>query len=91
MRVQMFGFLDKLENSPGSNYLGGSDQPFPGNPFFRSQPVLDEDAREMIWRRVKKDGEPMKVVSADLSVDVRRIAAVVRLKEIEKRWVAEVS
>lgn len=30
------------------------------------------------------------MVSADLGVDVRRVAAVVRLKEVEKRWISEV-
>jgi hypothetical protein len=74
------------------NYLGPMpDQPFPMNPFFRSQPVLDEDARELIWDRVVNKEEPMKVVSADLGVDIRRVAAVVRLKEVEKRWMQRVS
>ncbi|SPO03741.1 uncharacterized protein DNG_06424 [Cephalotrichum gorgonifer] len=93
-RTRMFEWLTKLERdmggkNAGPHYIGGADQPFPQNPFFRSQPVLSEDAREMIWTRVKKNEEPMKVVSADLGIDVRRIAAVVRLKEMEKRWVAE--
>lgn len=92
----MFEYLTELERGmkrkgEGSHYLGGADQPFPQNPFFRSQPVLDEDARETIWRRVQRNNEPMKVVSADMGVDVRRVAAVVRLKEIEKRWVKQVS
>ena len=97
LRSQMFEWLNKYESElekrkPGDiNYLGGKDRPFPSNPFFRSQPVLDENARESIWRRVQVNKEPMKVVSADLAVDVRRVAAVVRLKEIEKRWVKDVS
>ncbi|CAI4218333.1 unnamed protein product [Parascedosporium putredinis] len=93
-RREMFEWLKTLErdvskNPKGSHYLGGYDQPFPQNPLFRSQPVLDEGARELIWRRSKKNGEPLKVVSADLGVDVRRVAAVVRLKEVEKRWISE--
>lgn len=32
------------------------------------------------------DDEPIKVVSADLGVDHRRVAAVVRMKEVEKDW-----
>lgn len=93
-RIKMFQWLGKLERDMedkdgGYHYIGGSDQPFPQNPFFRSQPVLDEAARESIWKRVKVDDEPMKVVSADLGVDVRRVAAVVRLKALEKRWISE--
>lgn len=73
-------------------YLGGSrDQPFPVNPLFKSQPVLDERTRELIWEKVTQRGDALKVVSADMGVDVRRVAAVVRLKEVEKQWVANVS
>lgn len=70
---------------------GGKDIPFPLNPEFRSQPVLSEEARETIWRNVMVDGQPLKVVSARYSVDMRRVAAVVRMKTIEKQWEAEVS
>lgn len=36
-------------------------------------------------------GETIKAVSAELGVDIRRVAAVVRLKEVEKDWIAKVS
>ncbi|MBE3047669.1 hypothetical protein IMZ48_35180 [Candidatus Bathyarchaeota archaeon] len=94
LRTTMYEWLNKLEGQmarkEGTQYIGGNDQPFPNNPFFRSQAVLDENARETIWRRVQRKQEPMKVVSADMGVDVRRVAAVVRLKEIEKSWMAKV-
>lgn len=76
----------------GPNYLGPyNDQPFPLNPLFRSQPVLDESVREMIWEKVMEHGESLKSVSAEMGIDVRRIAAVVRLKEVERQWVKDVS
>jgi hypothetical protein len=76
----------------GPRYLGPlQDQPFPLNPLFRSQPVLDEQTRELIWDKVIGRGESLKAVSAEMGVDVRRIAAVVRLKEVEKQWQREVS
>lgn len=65
--------------------------PFPQNPAFRSEPVLSERARETIWRAVMQEGAPLKAVSARFGVDMRRVAAVVRMKEIEKRWIREVS
>lgn len=65
-------------------------RPFPMNPDFRSQPVLDESLREEIYNRVMQDGKPVKVVSAELGVEMNRVGAVVRLKEIEKRWILEV-
>lgn len=96
-RRKMFTWLESSEGQrfaeAGSapNYLGPfEDQPFPLNPLFRSQPVLDDSMKDAIYERINK-GDPIKVVSADLGVDVRRVAAVVRLKEIELRWTSEVS
>ncbi|KAL7789087.1 eukaryotic mitochondrial regulator domain-containing protein [Trichoderma ceciliae] len=94
-RQQMFQWLNGREGSEfadpgrggGPRYLGPlQDQPFPLNPLFRSQPVLDERTRELIWDRVMGRGESLKAVSAEMGVDVRRVAAVVRLKEVEKQW-----
>jgi hypothetical protein len=73
------------------NYLTGSSQPFQSNPHFISEPVLSDEAREQIWKEVVVDGEAMKLISVRYGVDVRRIAAIVRLKEVEKRWVKDVS
>lgn len=93
----MFQWLNGREGSEfaeprGPKYLGPlQDQPFPLNPLFRSQPVLDEHTRELIWDKVMKRGESLKAVSAEMGVDVRRVAAVVRLKEVEKQWQREVS
>ncbi|TQN66576.1 Response regulator mcs4, partial [Colletotrichum shisoi] len=76
--------------SDGPKYLTmNNDQPFPLNPFFKSQPVLSEDMREEIFTRVKEKKESLKLVSAELGVDVRRVAAVVRMMEVEKQWIAE--
>lgn len=82
--------LAEAPNQP--NYLGPyQDQPFPLNPLFRSQPVLDETTKELIYDKVVSRGESLKAVSAEMHVDVKRVAAVVRLKEVEKQWTAEVS
>jgi hypothetical protein len=78
--------------SYGPQYLGAfPDQPFPLNPLFRSEPVLDDAARELIYAKVIDEGSPLKAVSAELGVDVRRVAAVVRLKEVEREWKTQVS
>ncbi|CAN8099999.1 unnamed protein product [Discula destructiva] len=80
-------------HKPGvKNYLRGRTpagdklNPFPSNEAFVSEPVLSEEARELIHKRVSIDDEPIMVVSADLNVDHRRVAAVVRMKEVEKDW-----
>lgn len=75
----------------GTPGLENRNKPFPINPQYRSEPVLDDRAREMIWEKVMQNGETIKAVSAELGVDIRRVAAVVRLKEVEKDWKAKVS
>ncbi|TVY75900.1 37S ribosomal protein S35 [Lachnellula suecica] len=60
--------------------------PFPLNRNFVSQPVLSEELREEIWQRIMKGGKSVREVSADLKVEMSRVGAVVRLKEVEKEW-----
>lgn len=60
--------------------------PFPGNRKFMSQPVLSEELRELIWSRIMQDARSVREVSAELGVEMSRVGAVVRLKEIEKEW-----
>lgn len=84
-----------MENGPAYVALGRiphqqSRHPFPINPLFRTTHVLDDRGRELVWSKVMRDGESIKAVSAELGVDITRVAAVVRLKEVEKDWVAKV-
>ena len=65
-------------------------QPFPLNPFFRSEPVPSLELRDEIYRRVK-EGLPVRAVSQSLGVDMNRVGAVVRLKEVELDWIDKVS
>ncbi|KAK7742686.1 hypothetical protein SLS63_000251 [Diaporthe eres] len=85
---------DLKTHKPGQpNYLvknpNGPPRPFPSNPAFISQPVLSEEARELIWNKVMVKWEGVKAVSAELGVDQKRVAAVVRMKEVEKDWEAK--
>ncbi|KAE8354820.1 eukaryotic mitochondrial regulator protein-domain-containing protein [Aspergillus coremiiformis] len=59
--------------------------PFPLNPNFLSQPILSEELRDAIYDRVVNQKQSVRVVSVDLGVDMRRVGAVVRLVELEKR------
>ena len=60
--------------------------PFPMNRAFRSQSVLSEELKDVIWKRVMDDGKSVRDVSAALGVEMRRVAAVVRLKGVENEW-----
>ncbi|KAI1370733.1 eukaryotic mitochondrial regulator protein-domain-containing protein [Hypoxylon crocopeplum] len=71
------------------DFRPNAKRPFPLNSQFTSDPVLDDRAREIIWEKVMQNGETVKAVSAELGVDIRRVAAVVRLKEVEKDWITK--
>jgi len=60
--------------------------PFPLNKEFRSQPVLSEALKDEIFRRVTVERKSVKVVSAEMGLEMSRVAAVVRLKSVEQEW-----
>lgn len=64
--------------------------PFPMNRQFRSQAVLSEQLKDEIWKRVMEDGKSVRDTSAVLNVEIKRVAAVVRLKGVEKEWEKQV-
>jgi hypothetical protein len=64
--------------------------PFPMNRQFRSQAVLSEELKDAIWKRVMEDGKSVRDTSAVLNVEMKRVAAVVRLKAVEKEWEKQV-
>ena len=65
-------------------------KPFPLNPTFVSQSVLSEELRNEIHQRVAVQKKSVRAVSVELGVEMRRVGAVVRLVELEKKWVKEV-
>lgn len=65
-------------------------RPFPLNQWFRSQSVLSEELREAIYQRVKRDGATVSLASVEFGVSNERVGAVVRLKQMEKEWIAQV-
>lgn len=69
----------------GPEYVETSN-PFINNPSFKVARVLNERARELVWQKVIRDGETIKGVAAEYGIDIRRVAAVIRLKEVEKDW-----
>lgn len=63
--------------------------PFPLNQAFKSEAVLSEELREELYRQVVVRKMDLQGVSAAYGVDMRRVAAVIRLKTIEKQWIEE--
>ena len=66
-------------------------RPFPQNKFFRSEPVLSEELRHEIFRRVVEKNQSVREVSIALNVEMARVGAVVRLLTIEQDWIRHVS
>ena len=64
--------------------------PFALNPFFKSHPVLSDALKADIYERVVTKGRTVRAVSAESNVSMERVAAVVRLKAVEKEWVDQV-
>ncbi|KJR89692.1 uncharacterized protein SPSK_06456 [Sporothrix schenckii 1099-18] len=58
----------------------------PRNQAFKNQSVLSESMREFVYSKIVHGGESIKGLAASTGIDMRRIAAVVRLKQIEKQW-----
>ncbi|KAG2416069.1 hypothetical protein HFD88_007261 [Aspergillus terreus] len=63
----------------------GPSRPFPLNPSFVSEPILSEELRNEIYERVVRKKKSVRAVSVELGIDMRRVGAVVRLVELEKR------
>lgn len=64
--------------------------PFPLNPAFPSTAVASNELAEEVYKRVVEGGKSVRMVSAELNVSLQRVAAIVRLKTIERRWEKEV-
>ncbi|KAK6504276.1 hypothetical protein TWF506_002479 [Arthrobotrys conoides] len=62
--------------------------PFPTNPTFRVHPVISTEFREQIYLRMKAE-RSVRRISAELNCELERVAAVIRLKEIENRWIEQ--
>jgi hypothetical protein len=65
-------------------------RPFPGNRTFISEAVLSEELRNEVYVRVVEKKKSLRAVSVELGIDMKRIAAVVRLVEMERRQRAQV-
>ncbi|KFY40617.1 hypothetical protein V494_03417 [Pseudogymnoascus sp. VKM F-4513 (FW-928)] len=84
------GILKRAAMSPpGAPLLppfGDDLKPFVKNDNFVSQPVTSEALREEVWEKIMKNGLSVKEVSIELGVEMSRVGAIVRLKEVEKAW-----
>lgn len=78
---------DKKSAPPAGQDL----MPYPNNTNFKSEAVLSEELRNMIYAEVTERGSTVRETSEKYKVDMRRVGAVIRLKSVEKDWVDKVS
>lgn len=86
---------DRGESSPGDNPAEeqgrpARQRPFPLNSNYVSESILSAELRGEVYRRVVEQGKGVREVSVELGIDMRRVGAVVRLVELEKRWASQV-
>ncbi|KAJ5735649.1 uncharacterized protein N7483_000774 [Penicillium malachiteum] len=102
LRRQMFEWLNtegaayKHHIPNETNYLkgvrdfeAGPAKPFPNNRNFISESVLSEDLRNKVYELVVEQKKSIRAVSVQLGIDMRRVGAVVRLVELERRQQAQ--
>lgn len=75
----------------GASLESGSTRPFPNNFLFISESILSEDLRNELYKQVVEQKKSLRAVSDWYRIDMRRVAAVVRLVELERRQRAQVS
>ncbi|PKY06266.1 hypothetical protein P168DRAFT_288213 [Aspergillus campestris IBT 28561] len=76
----------RARGEEGANSKAALTHPFPLNPYFSAENILSEELRNEIHARVTgRNKKSVRAVSVELGVDMRRVAAVVRLVELEKR------
>ncbi|KAJ3474629.1 hypothetical protein NLG97_g9757 [Lecanicillium saksenae] len=91
-RRKMFAWINsrkgqELANSTKPATLTGQTETvFPSNPLYRSEPVVNDTTRRLIYERATKEGQALKAIAAEMGLDVRRVAAIVRLKEAQRQW-----
>lgn len=77
-------YLTRLKQR-GGNDGSESNRPFPNNQNFVGESILSEELRNEVYKRVVTQKKSVRVVSVELGIDMKRIAAVVRLVELETR------
>lgn len=76
-------YLSRLKDR--GNSQESATRPFPNNQQFISESILSEELRNEVYNRVHNEKKSLRAVSVELGIDMRRIAAVVRLVELENR------
>lgn len=83
-------YLTRLRSRGGEEESGQNPRPFPNNASFFSESILSEDLRNAIHAQVVEKKRSVREVSVEFGVDIKRVAAVVRLVELEKRQTEQV-
>ncbi|KAJ1986689.1 hypothetical protein GGI04_006176, partial [Coemansia thaxteri] len=75
---------------PGqTNYINGSNRPFPLNPFFRPKMPVPDAKKEQIYKDYLRSPEKNtpRVLGAKYNISIKRVEAIIKLKAIEHHMV----
>ena len=81
----------RLQGAVRAARLGPDPRPYGLNLYYRSERVLSEELREAIYAEWAERKTPLREISQRYFVCVERAAAVVRMKQIERDWLEQVS
>jgi hypothetical protein len=84
------GTRARLQGAVKKGRLNRGPMPYGLNRYYRSERVLSEELREAIFAEWKQKEMPLAEISQRYQVCVERVAAVVRMKQIERDWLDEV-
>lgn len=65
-------------------------QPFPGNPYCRTNFIIDDDLRMKIYNDIQNEGLSTQQVSQNYGLKITRVEAIVKLMDIQQRWAKRV-
>lgn len=77
--------IDAPFSRPNENKL----RPFPNNQYCETNLNLSHQDREEIYQRIVIQKIPVQEVAVSLGIKIPRLEAIVKLKEIEKKWEAQ--
>lgn len=72
----------RLDNVPIRRQL----QPFPNNPFCKTNYVVSDELKSQIYDDIQNKGLSTQQVSQNYGLKIPRVEAIVKLFEIEKKW-----
>ncbi|CAG8582008.1 14394_t:CDS:2 [Acaulospora colombiana] len=77
---------DKAKETDSSDSV--TTQPFPMNPYFKAQPPLSDNFKEMVWSMFVQ-GNNTREIGTKMGISLKRVEAILKLKKLERDMIAQ--